>query len=121
MPGLEQDTSNLDSWSNMSLITKSNYYYLASIKAEELKTSGTEDYKSILDLKNDRIYRPFYSISLLNVRSHTSQMLKQDWFHSIKRLNLLISLPFRKIYSIRVRTIFHLGFISKSNWISSSE
>jgi hypothetical protein len=59
VPGLEQDTSNLDSWSNMSLITKSNYYYLASIKAEELKTSGTEDYKSILDLKNDRIYRPF--------------------------------------------------------------
>ncbi len=56
--GIEQDTADLDSWSNVNLIKSSNKFYLSSIQADELKKAGTEDYKSILDLKNDQLYRP---------------------------------------------------------------
>lgn len=46
--GVEQDTSDITTWSHESLVRKSNAYFLQSLESEECKQSSLQDYEAVL-------------------------------------------------------------------------
>ncbi|HRI01796.1 MAG TPA: MG2 domain-containing protein [Saprospiraceae bacterium] len=94
--GEEQDENDVLSWSQGKLIQLSNEYALKSIQYEGLKNIQLKDYKEILDLGTDSLYRPTLFDLLLHksinhFKGHYSELTEFEEFVEIHQAVLPLS------------------------------